>query len=242
MAGTCAWCGGPLPPPAAVGRPRRFCCNSHRNRSYEARRRITVSDVADRDGWLCHLCGGPVDPSASAPHPKAASVDHVLPLRRGGTDDLVNVRLAHFRCNVLKGDALPSAPRGDDPPTVSSVDLSSGVKHQLTNQPTTVKCRWCGRPIEVSARPGRRREFCKPSCRQMDYTARRRAAELGLGETELVMARAELDQLRDALYVLEAAVEDVDRDLAAADGDPDEVGRALDWLLQAARPLLRLRP
>ena len=56
------------------------------------------------------------------------------------------------------------------------------------------------------------------------------------------MARAELDQLRDALYVLEAAVEDVDRDLATADGDPDEVRRALDWLLQAARPLLTLRP
>lgn len=56
------------------------------------------------------------------------------------------------------------------------------------------------------------------------------------------MARAELDQLRDALYVLEAAVEDVDRDLAAADGDPEEMQRALDWLLQAARPLLALRP
>ena len=56
------------------------------------------------------------------------------------------------------------------------------------------------------------------------------------------MARSELDQLRDALYVLEAAVEDVDRDVEEGGDDPAEVRRALDWLLAAARPLLELRP
>jgi hypothetical protein len=76
----------------------------------------------------------------------------------------------------------------------------------------------------------------------MDYQARRRAKELGLSESELVMARSELDQLRDALYVLEAAVEDVDRDLETGADDPAEVRRALNWLLDAARPLLGLRP
>lgn len=76
----------------------------------------------------------------------------------------------------------------------------------------------------------------------MDYQARRRAKELGLSESELVMARSELEQLRDALYVLEAAVEDVDRDLETGGDDPVEIKRALDWLLDAARPLLALRP
>lgn len=56
------------------------------------------------------------------------------------------------------------------------------------------------------------------------------------------MARTELEQLRDALYVVEAAVEDVERDLTAADDDPDEVRRSLDWLLDAVRPLLSIRP
>lgn len=78
---------------------------------------------------------------------------------------------------------------------------------------------------------GRPAEFCKVSCRQRDYESRRRAAELGLSENELVMTRDEL-----------AAVEDVDRDLAAARDDPDEVRRSLEWLLQAVRPLLGLRP
>lgn len=56
------------------------------------------------------------------------------------------------------------------------------------------------------------------------------------------MAKSELDQLRDALYVLEAAVEDVERDLAEGDDDPAEVRRSLESLLAAARPLLDLRP
>jgi hypothetical protein len=52
-----------------------------------------------------------------------------------------------------------------------------------------------------------------------------------------VVTRARLDELHDRLYVLEAAVEDVDRDLAVADG-LDDVREALDWLLAAARPLV----
>ena len=52
------------------------------------------------------------------------------------------------------------------------------------------------------------------------------------------MARSDLDRLRDDLYVLQAAVEDVERDLAA-DPDADELRDAVAWLLDAARPLLR---
>ena len=84
--------------------------------------------------------------------------------------------------------------------------------------------------------------FCSPVCRQRDFESRQRAAETGISEHELIVTRAELDELRDALYVVEAAVEDVDRDLATAGDDPTEVRRALDWLLQAVRPLLALRP
>jgi hypothetical protein len=94
----------------------------------------------------------------------------------------------------------------------------------------------------VTAGPGRPAQYCRRSCRQREYETNRRAKELGLGETELVMARSELDELRDALYVLEAAVEDVDRDLAEGASDPEEVRRSLEWLLTAARPLLVLRP
>ncbi len=51
------------------------------------------------------------------------------------------------------------------------------------------------------------------------------------------MTRAALDDLRDRLYVLEAAVQDVDRDLEAAVG-ARELRDAIDWLLAACRPLV----
>jgi hypothetical protein len=100
------------------------------------------------------------------------------------------------------------------------------------------QCRWCGRSIGDIATTGRPKAYCRRSCRQRDYEARRRATELGLGDAELVMARAKLDELHDKLYVLEAAVEDVERDLAG--GGPStkaELREAIDWLLDAARPM-----
>jgi hypothetical protein len=75
----------------------------------------------------------------------------------------------------------------------------------------------------------------------MDYQARRRAAEVGLSEDELIVARRELDELYDRLYVLEAAVEDVDRDLAD-DPRPEDYRDAVAWLLDAARPVVERRP
>jgi hypothetical protein len=69
--------------------------------------------------------------------------------------------------------------------------------------------------------------------------ARQRARELALDEGELVMAKATLDELHDDLYVLACAVDDTERDLAAAGSQPTarELRQIVDWLLQAARPL-----
>jgi hypothetical protein len=100
------------------------------------------------------------------------------------------------------------------------------------------RCRWCGRLIEVTSRTGRPREFCRASCRQADYVARQRSAEIGLSESELIVTRQALDELRDRVYVLEAAIEDVERDLGEAP-TPQEVRDALEWLLAAARPLVQ---
>ena len=69
---------------------------------------------------------------------------------------------------------------------------------------------------------------------------RLRATEVGLAEDELVVTRRELDELHDLLYVLEAAVEDVERDLTEAT-TMREMQDAARWLLDAARPLTRRR-
>jgi hypothetical protein len=99
------------------------------------------------------------------------------------------------------------------------------------------RCRWCARRFTVALGPGRPREFCRRSCRQRDYEARQRAREVGLSEHELVLTRQAMDDLRDRLYVLECAVEDVERDLG---GSPTkaEYREAMDWLLGAAGPVI----
>ncbi|HET9442634.1 MAG TPA: hypothetical protein VFO65_04880 [Acidimicrobiales bacterium] len=99
------------------------------------------------------------------------------------------------------------------------------------------RCGWCKGPLPPAATTGRPRRYCRAVCRQRDFEARRRAAEVGLTETELVVARHDLDALHDALYVLEAAVEDVERDLAGSPTKQDYAD-AVAWLLQAARPLV----
>lgn len=104
----------------------------------------------------------------------------------------------------------------------------------------TRRCRWCGRPFDVLPGRGRPKEFCRQSCRQRDYEARRRSTELGLGDDHLVVARADVDELYDRLYALEAAIEDVERDLTESP-TADEVRESLDWLLAAARPLIGVR-
>ena len=37
-----------------------------------------------------------------------ATYDHFIPKCYGGIDDIANVVLAHRRCNILKGDRLPT--------------------------------------------------------------------------------------------------------------------------------------
>jgi len=103
------------------------------------------------------------------------------------------------------------------------------------------RCRWCQRPLADRDGPGRPREYCRQSCRQRDYEARQRAAERGLDEGEIIVTRANLDGLRDRLWVLACAVSDVEGDLAVA-VTVEEHRAALDWLLEAARPLVADTP
>ena len=100
------------------------------------------------------------------------------------------------------------------------------------------RCRWCRRVLPGQKR-GRPRQFCSQACRQWDWVGRQRARELQLNEDELIVTKAVLDQLHDELYVLACAVDDVERDLAAAGKGPTakEMSEMLRWLLDAARPI-----
>ncbi len=56
-----------------------------------------------RDGWRCHICKRKVLRSVAVPHPRAPTLDHLVPLSRGGAHEPANVRTACFLCNSAKG-------------------------------------------------------------------------------------------------------------------------------------------
>lgn len=64
----------------------------------------TREEIAERDNWTCWLCFEPIDKTLEWPHRLSASVDHMKPLARGGSDLKSNVRISHLTCNVSKGD------------------------------------------------------------------------------------------------------------------------------------------
>ena len=66
--------------------------------------------------------------------------------------------------------------------------------------------------------------------------ARKLAAAHGLGDDDVIVERQSLEDLQSALYCLQAAIEDVARDLEASRTARD-VDDALRWLLDNARPL-----
>lgn len=65
--------------------------------------RFPHEDVFARDGYICQLCGGVIDKSLEYPHPASRSIDHIVPIARGGAHTFVNVQAAHLRCNLAKG-------------------------------------------------------------------------------------------------------------------------------------------
>lgn len=74
---------------------------------------ISLEALYKRDNGICHICGGKCD---WGDHKykgryfivgkKYPSIDHVIPLSKGGTHSWDNVKLAHLSCNSAKGASL----------------------------------------------------------------------------------------------------------------------------------------
>lgn len=96
---------------AAAQRRRRAADPEVGRRSVRARRarlagveRETYSnaEIAERDGWCCQLCHEPIEPGRCYPDQLSLSIDHVIPLSRGGDDTRANVQASHLVCNLRK--------------------------------------------------------------------------------------------------------------------------------------------
>ncbi len=62
------------------------------------RRRVSRRAILARDGFRCQYCGSP----------RQLTLDHVIPVSRGGTSTWENVVTSCAPCNVKKGASLPS--------------------------------------------------------------------------------------------------------------------------------------
>lgn len=55
--------------------------------------------IAERDQWTCHVCSLGYQPN------DPWEIDHDVPLAKGGTNHVNNLRLAHRSCNHDKAAA-----------------------------------------------------------------------------------------------------------------------------------------
>lgn len=114
----CYHCGKPLTKLASMsGKISHPHCREQRkrdwNRQKNAKRRryryiahSKFQEIAERDLWTCHLCNEYVDESLPSMARLGPSLDHVIPISKGGTDDPENLKLAHWICNVRKGNRI----------------------------------------------------------------------------------------------------------------------------------------
>ena len=78
---------------------------------------IPLGDLIERDGGICQLCGGKVDlddgffdqDKRFHTGSKYPTVDHIIPLSKGGANTWDNVQLAHLSCNGGKCNRLPES-------------------------------------------------------------------------------------------------------------------------------------
>ena len=71
----------------------------------------STKDILDLYGIVCHICNAEVDITASRVvgtegWEKSLHLDHVIPISKGGTDTLDNVKPSHALCNLIKGDKV----------------------------------------------------------------------------------------------------------------------------------------
>lgn len=107
--------------------PEKFKAYDHEKKA--RKRKATIEkfypiEIYERDQWVCQLCKKKVNKRLKHPNPLSASLDHIIPLSKGGDHSRQNTHLAHLICNQkahtggikqLRLDFSPTAQQGQTP-------------------------------------------------------------------------------------------------------------------------------
>ena len=107
--------------------------------------------------------------------------------------------------------------------------METVTRRRTRSQP----CRWCGREVG-DAGLGRRRQYCRQSCRQRAYEQRSLVRGTSVSPDSVVLTAEEAAQLSDRVYQVRCAAEDVATAIDEGAG-PTELRELCDALLRAAK-------
>ncbi|MEI3912750.1 MULTISPECIES: HNH endonuclease [Bacillus] len=102
---------------------RKLYCSAECNSRYQDRKKdtlrrnrikqngkvdwsISIERLMKRDKGICYLCSKCVDINLNPNHDYYPSIEHIIPVSKGGTHTWDNVKLAHRKCNYLKSNEM----------------------------------------------------------------------------------------------------------------------------------------
>jgi hypothetical protein len=72
---------------------------AHRVKWHKHEKQAIINSLWDQGDDICYLCNEKM-------RYQEATIDHVIPLAKGGKDDMSNYKLTHSHCNLEKGNML----------------------------------------------------------------------------------------------------------------------------------------
>jgi 5-methylcytosine-specific restriction endonuclease McrA len=89
-----------------VKRRERYRVKTAKRQGVAKPARLSADALIERDGNLCRLCNTEIDLALARNSRFGATIDHIVPLSLGGSDDIENMQLAHWICNIKKGNRV----------------------------------------------------------------------------------------------------------------------------------------